>query len=81
MVIGAPVNPLESSFTCADIVHIFKSTKPKIIFCDYDLIVQVRKAIAELQSEIIIVSIGQRIDGCDFLEDYFMEIDGECEIM
>lgn len=81
LVIGAPVNPLESSFTCADIVHIFRATKPKIIFCDYDLVIEVRNVIEELQIEIIIVSMDQYIDGCDVLEDYFMEINGECEIM
>lgn len=82
-VIGAPVNPLDSSFMCDDIVHIFKETKPKIIFCDDDKVNEVQKAICELKYEIAIVCMNQRIDGYDFIDDFInddVKIE-ECKIM
>lgn len=77
LVIGCPVNPLDTTFTSDDIIHMFKLTRPKIIFCDSNMINKLRSALLELENDALIVSIGERVLGCHYIDDYIEEIIGE----
>lgn len=57
VLIGAPVNPLDLSFTKNDIKHMFGQTKPKLVVCDSDQVAKVREALIELDNDARIYSI------------------------
>lgn len=73
LTIGAPVNPLDISFTSDDIAHMFGMTKPKLVFCDSENVTTLKDALLQLGRNATIVTIGARIDGCDFIDDYLVE--------
>jgi 4-coumarate--CoA ligase len=49
ILIGAPINPLELSFSKDDIKHLFGLTLPKLVICDLEVIGKVQKALSELK--------------------------------
>lgn len=62
ILIGAPINPLDVSFTKDDLKQMFRQTLPKIVVCDPNSVSKIRDALSELK-------IGARI--------YVTSIDGE----
>lgn len=63
MIVGAPINPLEVSFSREDIVQLFDQTKPKLVFCDSDIFWTVKKAMDDLQSDARIFTVLDKIPG------------------
>lgn len=58
LLIGAPINPLDHSFTKDDIKHLFAQTQPKIVICDIEVVEKTQKALQELKlnSEIFVTA-------------------------
>lgn len=75
--IGSAVNPLDVSFTSDDISHMFNMTKPRIIFCDSDVVNTLQIALKNIKSDAIIVTMEERVGGCDFIDEYLVHQDGE----
>lgn len=73
LVLGCPVNPLDPSFTANDIIHMYRLTKPRVIFCDDDLIERLEIVLKELKSDAIVVSLGKRLDGYHCIDDFLIE--------
>lgn len=48
MAIGCPINPLDPSFVCGEISHMFGITQPKLVFCNRDKIDVVRESLDSL---------------------------------
>lgn len=48
---GCPINPLDTSFSKPEIMHMLSITKPKLVFCDVDLYDLVRECLNELENE------------------------------
>lgn len=46
--IGCPVNTLDPTFECSDIIHMFSITKPKLVFCDEDNLDRVRESLSSI---------------------------------
>lgn len=55
--IGAPVNPLDISFSKDDLKQMFSQTLPKLVVCDSDMVSKARKALCELNNDAPIFSI------------------------
>jgi 4-coumarate--CoA ligase len=49
ILIGAPINPLDLSFTKDDIKHLFGQTLPKLVICDLVVFDKVQQALTELK--------------------------------
>lgn len=75
--LGAPISPLDNAYNAEDIAKIFKATKPKVVFCDYDLIPNLLKAYQILKRETIIVCIGKQVNGFRVLDDFLKQHDDE----
>lgn len=70
VLIGAPINPLDLSFTTQDILHLFGQTKPKIVVCDLEVLEKVRGALRELKLDVkIFVTTEEKIEECSSISD------------
>jgi 4-coumarate--CoA ligase len=76
-IIGAPVNPLDVKFSKTEIIHIFGITKPKIVFCDYEVLDLVKECLWELENSSQVVSLNKKVDGYQFVFDFFDRVSNE----
>lgn len=58
MTIGSPVNTLDPQFTRADFSHMFKATKPIVVFCDIEVYEVVGEVLSELNNNAEIFTSG-----------------------
>lgn len=75
LLIGAVLNPIAES----GITHIFSITEPKIIFVDYEYVVQVKEAMKTLRNNATIFTFIEKADCCSFVTEIFSEIGGEAD--
>lgn len=71
ILIGAPINPLDAGFKKDDIKHMFKQTKPKLVFCDADVYETAKSALNELDNDAMFITLGNEIDGVSYVEELF----------
>lgn len=69
ILIGAPVNPLDIGFRKDDIMHMFKQTQPKLVFCDGDVYETTKMALNELQNDAYIITLREKIDGVSHINE------------
>lgn len=60
ILMGAIVNPLDSSLSENDIRHVFNQTKPKIIVCDSEAIAKLQKALNDVDFDYRIYSTSEK---------------------
>lgn len=51
ILIGVPPNPIDPMFTVDDVCNMFSQTKPKLVLCDYDVYLTVKKALKRINCE------------------------------
>lgn len=61
--LGLPVSLLDVSFDVAQIVQVFEETKPKLVFCDHDMIEKLTAAFEILNSNARAVVLTERREG------------------
>lgn len=74
--IGTPISTLDPSFDNEGIVHIFGITRPKILFCDGDIVEKVRSALSDIKLECAIYIV-DKCDGEGTMEEFLMEADDD----
>lgn len=57
ILIGAPLNPVDLTFTKNDIKHMFGQTRPKLVICDSDQTTKVQAALRDLDNDVKVYSI------------------------
>lgn len=60
---GCPISTLDPTFDVGEVSHIFKQTKPKIVFCDHDNYEVVSEALKRCANESEILTIDEDIEG------------------
>ncbi|KAG5682435.1 hypothetical protein PVAND_011788 [Polypedilum vanderplanki] len=73
--LSMPLNPIDTSFSVNQIVHIYRQTQPKIVFCDHDVIDKLMAALGILESEATIVILTERINGLLHVSDLLHDCD------
>lgn len=81
ILIGAPINTLDPSFDSHEIAHIFRQTKPKLVFCDHDNLTSVKMALVEAENQSDVVTITEEIYDVRHVMEFFQQIDTEKEFM
>ncbi|CAO1335168.1 unnamed protein product [Diamesa serratosioi] len=71
--LGLPINSLAPTFTKSDVIQLFSTTKPSLIFCDSDLINIMQDAIDEIGIKSNIYSLINKVNGYNFVGDLMME--------
>jgi 4-coumarate--CoA ligase len=61
--IGCPISTLDPTFDIAEIVNIFKQTKPKLVFCDHDNFDVVAEALRRCENSSEIVTVDEKVEG------------------
>ncbi|XP_053699079.1 uncharacterized protein LOC128746054 [Sabethes cyaneus] len=75
--LGLSINSLDPSFHKEDFAHMFKSIRPKTVFCEGDLIEEITAAceIADISPNLII--FGPRVNGYTRVDDLLVETGSE----
>lgn len=76
-IFGAPVNPLDVRFEKNDIIHMFGLTKPKLVFCDHEVVDLIRDCLWKLENPALIVTLTKKVDNLPFVFDFFERVDDE----
>lgn len=76
LLLRLPINPVEKSFTVNQIVNIYRETKPKVIFCDHDIIDKLMAALDVLGYEATIVILTEKINGKIHISELLKECYG-----
>lgn len=77
--IGCPITTLDPSFSKSQLMHMLKTTKPKLMFCDViclDLVKECRTAM-ETDFQFDILTFGGSKDDSEPVENLFAETDHE----
>lgn len=69
VLIGAPVNPLHVSSSKETILQMFSQTKPKLVFCDFDVFELVREALNETKINAMIFTVMKKISVVPFVSE------------
>lgn len=67
--LGLPLSPLDVSFNVRQIIEIYRDTKPKLIFCDHDMVEKLIKALELMKSDARIVILTDKVDGLMHIQD------------
>lgn len=81
MSIGCPVNALDPSFGKAEIVHMLRITKPKLIFCDVDKLPAVRESLKELEWNLIIFTFNGKTEDSRSVNELLVKTGREDEFL
>lgn len=71
--IGCPINTLDPTFESGDITHMFRITRPKLVFCDADNLDRVRRSLSDLNLTPRIFTFDQRTNHSDSVDDLLVE--------
>lgn len=70
MALAAPVNALDPEFTGAEVAHMLRLTRPRLVFCDACGVGRVREALAEIgEPQLSVYTVDERVEGCKWLGD------------
>lgn len=69
--IGAIINPMSVDHSAADLVNMFKQTKPKLVICDFQVTEKVREVLKELGSDAPVYTTWEKVEGVKFAEDLY----------
>lgn len=69
--LGAIINPMCVDHSVADLVNMFRETKPKLVICDAAIYEKTRFVLEELNSSAPIYTTISRVQGVSYAEDLF----------
>lgn len=67
--LGLPINPLATIMIEAEIIFMYLKTRPKVIFCDANLIENVKSAVEKMKLDCKIFTLINRVKGFQFIDD------------
>lgn len=73
MCIGCSVNMLDPSFGKTELLHMLRTTKPDLMFCDIESLDLVKGSLVELENGAKIFTIGGNRGGSEPVESLFAE--------
>lgn len=79
--IGSPVNTLEPSFGKAELLHMLKTIKPSLMFCDVEIFDLVKECLLELGNNAKIFTFGGSKGGSEQIENLFEKTHDECNFL
>lgn len=79
--VGGSVNTLDPSFGKTELLHMFGTTKPSLVFCDLESFELVKESLAELENDATIYTFGGNVDGSETVENLFAETGTEESFM
>lgn len=75
--LGCAVSTLDPSFAKMELLHLLKTTQPKLMFCELESSDLVRECLNELNNSAKIFTFGGSKDGTESAESLFLETNKE----
>lgn len=76
--LGYPINPLLDVMTEDDIAAMYSKTRPKAIFCDFDMVKKVENVVTKLKlKNCKIYTLMEKVGDYDFIDDMIKEYEGD----
>lgn len=69
LALGLPINPLAPAMNKSDITYMFNKTKPKVIFCDFELVEKVQESVDEMKIACKIITFREKTENYLFASD------------
>ena len=81
--IGCPINTLDPSFGKTQLMHMLKTIKPVLMFCDIECYDLVKECLVELKNDFQfdILTVGGSKDNSESIENLFVETGHENEFL
>jgi 4-coumarate--CoA ligase len=77
--LGLPINPLAPVMTECDVIQMYSKTKPKIIFCDANIVETLKNAVKKMKTKCEIYTLMAKVDGFKFVDDLLaVDYDENC---
>jgi acyl-coenzyme A synthetase/AMP-(fatty) acid ligase len=77
LTVGMPVSCIAPNFNQTDVSKLLGITRPKVIFCDSNLIGLIKEAVEDLKLDSPICTLLEKADEHKFLEDFLVETENE----
>ncbi|XP_059622511.1 probable 4-coumarate--CoA ligase 3 [Phlebotomus argentipes] len=71
--LAAPASPMDTYLTKDEMSLLMKTTRPKFIFCDDDIADKVKNIASEINSNAVIIVLGERIPNVCHIDDFLKE--------
>lgn len=81
LALGLPLNFLSPVMTESDIIHMFDKLKPKIIFCDSNIVGTMKKSVEVMKINSLIYTFIENIEEYQFVDDILRTVDAENELV
>jgi 4-coumarate--CoA ligase len=75
LALGLPLNFLAPVMVETDIVQMYSNTKPKLIFCDANILTTVQNAVELMSLEAKIFTLVEKVEGFAFVDDLLASVD------
>lgn len=75
--IGAPINSLHVSHTKEDLRQMFSKTRPKLVFCDHDLLQTTKEALQDIRNNAIIFTLIKKIPVVPYVNELLVPTGSE----
>jgi 4-coumarate--CoA ligase len=69
LTLGMPINTLATVMIESDIIQMYSKTKPKLIFCDVDVVEKMKKSTENMNLNAEIITLRERCEGFLFVDD------------
>lgn len=79
--LGCPVNTLDASFGKVELIHMLKTTKPTLMFCDTETYDLLKESLHELGNNAKIFTFGGKKGDSEQVENLFIENGNDYEFM
>ncbi|XP_055587058.1 uncharacterized protein LOC129739604 [Uranotaenia lowii] len=73
LTLGITINPLEVSLPSIGFVHMLKTVKPSVVFCEQRSLQEVEAAMSMIDLSVEVFVIGERVEGYKHVEDLLVE--------
>lgn len=81
IVLGSPVNGIDPSFGKTEFLHMLKTTRPVLLFCDLDVYELLKECLIESNSNAKIFTFGGSKNGSEDVAALFVETHKEKDFM
>lgn len=74
---GYPLNPLATVMAEPDIIFMYSMTRPRVIFCDANLIEIIKNVVKKINLDCLIITVDEKVQGIEFVGEILNSFDAD----
>lgn len=75
LTLGLPISSLSPAMSESEMIFVYSNTKPKLIFCDADIVKKVEAVVRELPTDCLLFTLSRKVENFKFIEDRNYDIE------